>query len=516
MKTKRLFIFGLILTLVVPLLLFSQDKADLDMVAKIRHEGFKHSQVMPLVGYLSDVIGPRPTGSPAIQEAYDWTSQKFEEWGLENIHLEPYEFGIGWAPQYISVHMTKPYFASLIGISVEWGSSTDGKITGEPIYVKIDSKEDFDKYRGKLKGKIVLYKPPRETPAHFTPDAFRYDEEDLDEMKEYPVPGKLRFSGDYERGFLDELEEFFRSEQIGVLVGPSSIRGRDYGTVHASGIRSARFPDRLRPLPEIILAAEHYNRIHRIKEEYDKTVELEVEVRNKFYDEDLNAYNVVAEIPGTDKEDEVVMLGGHIDSWSPGTGAADNAAGCAVCMEAVRILKELEIKPRRTIRIVLWSAEEKGWVGSKNYVEQHFGDVETMTLKPEQAKVSAYFNYDNGSGRIRGIRLQQNIQLKPIFEEWMKPFHDLGMTHVVTRRSMGSDHGALDLIGIPSFQWIQDPLDYFTRIHHTNMDVYDHLFPNDLIQSSVIVASFVYHTAMREEILPRKPLPVPHKYPKRR
>jgi len=303
---------------------------------------------------------------------------------------------------------------------------------------------------------------------------------------------------------------------IGVLVGPSSLRGRDYGTVHASGIRSARFPDRLRPLPEIILAAEHYNRIHRIKEEYDKTVELEVEVRNKFYDEDLNAYNVVAEIPGTDKEDEVVMLGGHIDSWSPGTGAADNAAGCAVCMEAVRILKELEIKPRRTIRIVLWSAEEKGWVGSKNYVEQHFGDVETMTLKPEQAKVSAYFNYDNGSGRIRGIRLQQNIQLKPIFEEWMKPFHDLGMTHVVTRRSMGSDHGALDLIGIPSFQWIQDPLDYFTRIHHTNMDVYDHLFPNDLIQSSVIVASFVYHTAMREEILPRKPLPVPHKYPKRR
>lgn len=512
---KRLRIYGLILILLIPTLLISQENVDLDMVAKIRHEGFKHSQVMELVGYLSDVIGPRPTGSPAIREAYEWTSQKMKEWGLKNVHLEPYEFGIGWAPQYLSANMVEPYFSSLIAISVEWGSSTDGKITGKPVYGDIQSKEDFDEYRGKLEGKIVLYKPPKETPAYFTPDAKRYDKEGLDEMKEYPVPGKLEFSKGYEKGFLDELEEFFRSEEIGVLVRPS--RGcRNYGTVHADGIRSARFPDRPHPLPEIIMAPEHYNQIYRLMEEYDKDVKLEVEVRNQFYEKDLNAYNVIAEIPGTDKKDEVVMLGGHIDSWSPGTGAADNAAGCAVCMEAVRILKELGVKPRRTIRVVLWSGEEKGWVGSKNYVEKHFGDVETMEIKPEQKKISAYFNYDNGSGKIRGIRLQQNIQLKPIFEEWTKPFHDLGMTHVVTRRSMGSDHGALDLIGIPSFQWIQDPLDYGTRIHHTNMDVYDHLFPNDLIQSSVIVASFVYHTAMREEMLPRKPLPDPHKYPKRR
>ena len=236
---------------------------------------------------------------------------------------------------------------------------------------------------------------------------------------------------------------------------------------------------------------------------------MEVEVRTQFYDQDQRGYNVVAEIPGTDKKDEVVLLGGHIDSWSPGTGAADNGAGVAVSMEAVRILKALGVKPRRTIRVVLWSAEEKGWLGSRAYVEQHFGEVETMTLKPEHAKVSAYFNYDNGTGRIRGINLQQNLEVGPIFAAWMQPFADLGMTQVVTRSTGGSDHGALDYVGIPAFQWIQDPIDYSTRVHHSNMDVYDHLVPEDLIQSAVITASFVYHTAMRDEMLPRKPLPPP-------
>ena len=210
------------------------------------------------------------------------------------------------------------------------------------------------------------------------------------------------------------------------------------------------------------------------------------------------------------------MLGGHIDSWSPGTGAADNAAGVAVSMEAVRILKALGVRPRRTIRVVLWSAEEKGWLGSRAYVQQHFGDVETMTLKPEHARVSAYFNYDNGTGRIRGIYTQQNVQVAPIFEAWMRPFQDLGMTQLSPRSTMGSDHGALDLVGIPAFQWIQDPVDYSTRVHHTNLDVFDHLVAEDLIQSAVITASFVYHAAMRDEMLPRKPLPAPSKYPVRR
>ncbi len=516
MKKHLLQILALLLVACSSLLFAQDDRADLDSVAKIRNEGIKHSQVMDLVGYLSDVIGPRPTGSPEIGRAYEWTSSKLEEWGLENVHLEPYEFGVGWTPRYVSAHLLEPYGAPLIAISVEWGSSTKGVIKGRPVYVEIQSAKDFEKYRRKLDGKIVMYTPPRKTPTNFTPAALRLDDEALEEMDRYPIPDEQPWGNDYERGFVDEVEDFFREEGVGVLVRPSSEIRRDYGTVRAFGIRSARHKDHPRPLPEIILAAEHYNRLHRIIEVYNEPCEVEVEVRTEFFDKDLTAYNVVAEIPGTDKADEIVMLGGHIDSWSPGTGAADNAAGVAVNMEAVRILQKLGLKPRRTIRVVLWSAEEKGWLGSKAYTADHFGDVETMTLKPEQAKISAYFNYDNGGGRIRGIRTQGNIGIRPIFEAWVEPLRDLGMTRVVNRSSMGSDHGALDLLGIPSFQWIQDPLDYGTRIHHTNMDVYDHLIPEDLIQSAVVVAAFVYHTAMRDEMLPRKPLPDPRKYPVRR
>ncbi len=522
MTRKRFWATGFVLAIVTMSIAFvlafaqDQDRLDLVTVARIRNEGLKHSQVMKIVGYLSDVIGPRPTGSPEVTRAYHWTADKFREWGLQNVHLEPFDFGVGWAPRYVSAHLLQPHYAPLIAISVEWGDSTRGKVMGEPVYVEIQKKADFERYRGKLKGKIVLYVPPQATPTNFTPDARRYDKETLDERAKFPIQAEPETWRDYERSFEDDLEDFFRSEGIGVLVQPSSTRSRNYGTVHAAGIRSARLPERPRPLPEIILAAEHYNRIHRILVDYHERVEMEVEVRNEFYKDDPNGYNVVAEIPGTDKRDEVVMLGGHIDSWSPGTGAADNAAGCAVCMEAVRILQTLGLKPRRTVRVVLWGAEEKGWLGSKAYVVQHFGDVETMTLKPEQAKISAYYNYDNGSGRIRGIHLQENIQLKPIFEEWIKPFEDLGMTHVVTQATGGSDHGALDYIGIPSFQFIQDPLDYGTRIHHTNMDVYDHLMPEDLMQSAVIMAAFVYQTTMRDEMFPRKPLYDPFKYPIRR
>jgi hypothetical protein len=515
--TVRRLVFVLLLLVCSIPLVADTDSPDLAVVAKIRHEGIKQTQVMKLAGYLSDVIGPRPTGSPALDRANRWAADTMRGWGLEQVALEPYEnFGVGWAPHYVSVHLLAPSYAPLQAISVEWGSSTAGKLVGEPLYVTIASKADFDRYRGRLKGRIVLYQPPRATSPHFTADARRHDAQSLAALATYPIPDEAPASPDYARGFLDDLEEFFRAEQVGVLVQPSSGGRGDYGTIVASGIRSARSPDRPRPLPEIILAVEHYNRIVRILEEYREPARMEVEVRTAFYDKDLRGYNVVAEIPGTDKKDEIVMLGGHIDSWSPGTGAADNAAGVAVSMEAVRILKAIGVKPRRTIRVVLWSAEEKGWVGSKAYVAKHFAEVETMTLKPEHAKVSAYFNYDNGTGRIRGIHLQQNGQVAPIFEAWMRPFADLGMTQLSPRTTMGSDHGALDLVGIPAFQWIQDPIDYGTRIHHTNLDVFDHLVAEDLIQSAVITASFVYHTAMRDEMLPRKPLPPPSKYPVRR
>jgi len=493
------------------------EKVDLGVVNKIRFEGLQHSQVSQLAAYLSDVIGPRPTGSPEIDRANRWAAEKMKGWGLTNVALEPYDdFGVGWALRYVSAHLIKPHYAPLIAISVEWGSSTRGKIAGQPVYVDIKSKADFERYKGRLRGKIVLYQPPRPVPTPFTPDARRHDEESLRRLAETPITASTPPDPDYVRSFADDLEDFFRAEGVGVLVSSSGSRLREYGTVLASGVRQARDPKRARPLPEIILAAEHYNRVVRIIEEFKEPAEMEVEVRTETYDKDLRGYNVVGEIPGTDKKDEIVMLGGHIDSWSAGTGAADDAAGCAVSLEAVRILQALKVKPRRTVRVVLWSAEEKGWIGSKAYVEKHFGDVTTMTLKPEHAKVAGYFNYDNGSGRIRGIYAQSNAAVAPIFSAWLAPFADLGATQVVLRDTGGSDHGALDYIGLPAFQFIQDPLDYSTRVHHTNMDVFDHLIVEDLMQSAVIMASFVYHAAMREEMLPRKPLPDPMKYPVRR
>jgi len=493
------------------------ERVDLDIVNRIRFEGLSHSQVGKLAAYLSDVIGPRPTGSLEIARANRWAASKMKEWGMSNVELEPYDaFGVGWALRYVSAHLLKPHYAPLIAISVEWGSPTKGRITGNPVYVDIKSKSDFAGYQGRLKGKIVLYQPPKPVPTSFTPDARRHDDESLRRLAETPIAAVVPPDPDYTRSFADDLEDFFRAEGVGVLVSSSGSRLREYGTVLASGVRQARNPGRARPLPEIILAAEHYNRIVRIIEEFKEPAEMEVEVRSDFYDQDQRGYNVVGEIPGSDKKDEIVMLGGHIDSWSPGTGAADDAAGCAVSLEAVRILQALKVKPRRTVRVVLWSAEEKGWIGSKAYVEKHFGDVTTMVLKPEHAKIAGYFNYDNGSGRIRGIYAQSNAAVVPIFSAWLAPFADLGATQVVMRDTGGSDHGALDYIGLPAFQFIQDPLDYSTRIHHTNMDVFDHLVVEDLMQSSAIMASFVYHAAMREDMLPRKPLPDPMKYPARR
>jgi hypothetical protein len=495
----------------------AQDKPDLDMMNKIRYEGLHHSQVGKLAAFLSDVIGPRPTGSPEIDRANRWAAAKMKEWGLANVALEPYDdFGVGWALRYVSAHLIEPHYAPLIAISVEWGSSTRGMIGGQPLYVDIRSKDDFAKYKGKLGGRIVLYQPPTPVPTQFTPDAKRHDAASLAALAETPVRAATPPDPDYVRGFLDELEDFFRAEGVGVLVSSSGAARREYGTVTARGVRQARDPKRPRPLPEVILAAEHYNRVYRIIEEFKEPAKMEVEVRTEFFDKDQRGYNVVGEIPGADKADEIVMLGGHIDSWSPGTGAADDAAGCAVSLEAVRILRALGVKPRRTIRVVLWSAEEKGWVGSKAYVEKHFGDPTKMSLKPEHARLAGYFNLDNGSGRIRGIYAQTNVAVKPIFEEWLKPFNDLGANDVVMRDTGGSDHGALDYIGLPAFQFIQDPLDYGTRVHHTNMDVFDHLVVEDLMQAAVVMAAFLYNTAMREEMLPRKPLPDPMHYPVRR
>lgn len=535
MKRKRLLLLCLVTILLVCSFVGAQEDVNEALVSRIWQEEINHSQVMGIISYLSDVIGPRIPGSPEIQRAYEWTAEKFKEWGMSNVAVEPCgEFGPGWSNKFISVHLVSPSYQPIIAYPVPWTKGTEGKIKGQPIHVQIETKEDFAKYRGKLAGAIVLTKPPRETPPSFTPSAIRMSEEDLKKIVETPIPIKAEEKEESKEDLSwEELEDFYRSEGVGILVEPSDPRRSDYGTVRVDAYDGDGMNHKRRDQnPRIIMAAENYARIFRIMN-HNVQVEIEIEVINEFYEESPQIYNVVAEIPGTDKKDELVMLGAHIDSWAAGTGAADNASGCAVVMEAMRILKKLGVQPRRTIRAALWSAEEQGYYGSRGYVSRHFGDTDkkklenpdwdgseeswrnplegssTLVLKPDYDKFSVYFNYDNGSGKILGVYLQENFAVRPIFEEWIKPLRALGVTTLAQQSTDETDHVPFDWIGLPAFQFIQDEIDYSTRIHHTNQDIYDHCIPEDLIQSAIVMASFVYHAAMREEKLPRKPLPLP-------
>jgi len=515
---------------------FAQEKVDRAAVNRIWEEGVNRSKIMETLSYLTDVIGPRIPGSPAMRKAQEWARDKFAAWGLANAAIEPCgEFGLGWSNDYISVHMTEPSYASLLAYAKPWTLGTQGKVTGHPVLAVVRTKADIEKWTGKLKGAIVLCDPPRQVHPSFKPYARRHTDEDLDKITETPIPVKPGEESGRSKPAIkwEEIVEFYTTEGVALLVESSDGSRSDFGTVkvdaydgngknHLTAVQS----------PKIILQAEAYARICRILD-HKVQVTLEAEVRNTMYDQDKMGYNVVAEIPGWDKKGEVVMLGGHLDSWTGGTGAVDNAAGCAVAMEAVRILKALGVKPRRTIRAALWNGEEEGFYGSRGYVFTHFGDTDKDSLKsadwdayeknwrnpladskkilakPDYNKISGYFNYDNGSGRIRGIYIQENFQVRPIFEEWMKPLLDLGVTTIALQPTEGTDHLPFDWIGIPGFQFIQDPLDYFPLIHHTNQDIYDHCVPEDLVQSAVVMASFVYLTAMRDEMLPRKPLPIP-------
>jgi hypothetical protein len=522
--------FLLIFVLMLPV--SAQEHADLNAYSKIWQEAATGSQIMELASYLSDVIGPRITGTPALNKAYAWAAGKYREWGLDNVALEPWgEFGPGWSNIRLSVHMTAPYYQPLIAYPVPWTRSTSGKIFGQPVRVLIETPEDFRKYRGKLKGAIVLVTPPRSAPPMFTASAVRMDDEDLKGMARVSVPMKAADKADADRRpKWKELEDFFRQEQVGVVIQPSSPSRWDYGTVKVEAYdlegKNQRVVDQN---PRLIMAAEQYASLFRILD-HKAPLALEVEILNMFHEKDAQAYNVIAEIQGTEKRDELVMLGAHLDSWAAGTGAADNAAGCAVVMEAMRIIKAIGIKPRRTIRAALWSAEEQGIWGSRAYVAEHFGDTDRQTLrradpkdidekrrnplgdlekliiKPNYDKLSGYFNLDNGTGKILGVYLQENIAVRPIFEEWIRPLCDLGVTTLSLGGTYQTDHISFDAIGLPGFQFIQDKIDYMTHVHHTNQDLLDHCLPEDLIQAAVVMAYFVYHTAMREERLPRKAL----------
>lgn len=513
-----------------------REPVDRDAINRIWLEGTNHTRVMSYLSYLTDVLGPRIPGSPAYRKACDWAVKTLTEIGCVNAAVEPAgEFGPGWSSEYISAHMTAPSYLPILAFPKPWTGSTRGKIVGSPVMVLLETRADLEKHRGKLKGAIVFTKPARPTHPSFKPAASRYTEADLEELEATPIPIKPKEFGEPKGPgpTWEETQAFFQAEEVGVLVEPSSESRADYGTVKADAYDgNGKNVTTRGQSPRIIMAAEQYNRVCRIME-LGVPVTLEIEVRNAFYEQDVQGYNVVAEIPGTDKRGELVMLGGHLDSWAGGTGAVDDASGCAVVMETMRILKALGVKPKRTIRAALWTGEEEGFYGSRGYVARHFGDTDKGALaksdfeetektwrnplgdatkllaKPEYAKISGYFNYDNGSGRIRGIYIQENFQVRPIFEAWMEPLKDLGVTTIALQNTDGTDHLPFDGIGIPGFQFIQDPLDYFPNLHHTSQDVYDHCVPEDIIQSAVVMASFVYQAAMRDEMLPRKALPVP-------
>jgi len=530
MKRSSRLVCSLVVILFSVPALWSQEKVDLETISRIRYEGFRNSKVMEYASGLMDSIGERLTGSPNMKRANEWTRDQLTAMGLSNAHLEPWgPFGRGWANQYVNARMTSPDIVPLIVYAKAWTPGTNGVVTGKCIRVTIEKKEDFDKYKGKLAGMIAIVGPDAEVKPITEAPYKRLTDDELAKTSEYEIPGErppFRMSEMMRRRqFMKDLNQFYADEKVLAVIDHS--RGTaGGGTVFVQSGGSYK-PGETTTIPQLTLASEHWTRIARLLQQ-KKDVTLELNVTNTFYDDDLMQYDTIAEIPGTDKKDEVVMLGAHLDSWHAGTGATDNGAGTIVMMEAVRILKALDIKPRRTIRIGLWSGEEEGLLGSQGYVEQHFGsrprsddpamkdmptllrrDTGPVTVKPEQARVSAYFNVDNGTGKIRGIYLQENEAVAPIFEAWMRPFKDLGMTTLSMRNTGGTDHLSFDAAGIPGFQFIQDPIEYETRTHHSNMDVYDRLQPEDLKQISVIVASFVYDAAMRDQMLPRKPIEKP-------
>jgi hypothetical protein len=581
-------------------------------LARIRDEGLNRSKVMETIAHLTDVIGPRLTGSPQMKRANEWTRDQMVAWGLTNAALEPWgTFGRGWSLQSFSAQLTVPESMPLIAVPKAWSPSLDKPIEAEVVFLDAASDADLEKYKGRLKGAIVLMAQPRELKTRFEPAATRLTETNLLRLANAGEPG-ARNPLPYEiqgasprstppatnatpaparttptpaatptapprtnstprssRSGPLSRTAFVMEEGAALLVTPS-YAGEGGAVFAESASVPSQVPNGFRPqtnwtangngntngrpptnqlgrspwstnappfLPQIVLAAEHYNRLVRLARRGEK-IRARVELQARYHDEDLQGYNTIAEIPGSDLKDELVMLGGHLDSWHTGTGATDNAAGVAVCMEAVRILRALNLQPRRTIRVALWSGEEQGLLGSVAYVRRHFGHVTNLTAaqveagraqsphgrdqaasqrrtggdRPERRlvpgpahdKLSAYYNLDNGAGRIRGIYLQGLEAARPLFRQWLAPFADLGADTITLSNTGGTDHLPFVGVGLPGFQFIQDSLDYWTLTHHSNMDVYDRIIPEDLKQASVIMAAVIYQTAMLDEKLPRK------------
>ncbi|HVF57803.1 MAG TPA: M20/M25/M40 family metallo-hydrolase [Pyrinomonadaceae bacterium] len=562
----------------------SQPAPSPSVVDRIRDEGMNRSQLMPTLSYLTDVIGPRLTGSPALKRANNWTRDKLSEWGLQNAHLEPWgPFGRGWTLKRFSAEVTGPQSFPLLAYPRAWSPGLDAPLDAEVIYVDANNEEELQKYKGTLGGKIVLSGAVRELKPRFDPVATRLTDKQLLDLADAPDPATVprrapRTPSPEEIArakFNDRKTQFYYEEGAALLVGssPAGDGGmlqfvqsasvpQPFDTPFAKRVGSwdAKAP---KLIPQIALSNDHYNRLMRMIHQGEK-IRMAVRLEVEFHDDDLMSYNTIAEIPGGDLKDEVVMLGAHLDSWHTATGATDNGAGVAIMMEAVRILKTLNLQPRRTVRIALWSGEEQGLLGSTFYVRDHFGPVPAPTtaaaagttapdaaaaavaqktgttpkkraareaaantrvavppvgssassqtagqqsarFKPEYDKFNVYFNADSGTGRIRGIFLQGNESLRPIFRGWLQPFRDLGASTITLSNSGGSDFLAFDAIGLPGLDFLQDDVEYETRTWHSNQDNYDRVIPEDVKQAAVIVATFVYNAAMSDQKLPRKP-----------
>ncbi len=517
------------------------ENLDYTMYQRIREEGLSHSHVMEYASALMDGIGPRLTGSPNLKRANEWTRDQLTAMGCSNAHLEDWgEFGMGWRQLNAWVRMSAPDTAVFIAQALPWSPSSHGALSGRAVWVDAKDEKDLEQYKGKLTGKIVFFGPMRDVKPVDKPLFERRDDANLKETAEYPVHVGQR--QDFFQEFIKRLEfrekagAFFAAEHAAGIVVPSRDgrnNGGSGGTIFDDGGSGMGWftykRDHAEALPIVVMAIESYGRVYRLlKANVPVTVEMDVET--EFTGDHEHGFDTIAEIPGTDPKlkDELVMVGGHLDSWASATGATDNGAGTVVAMEVMRILNALHVQPRRTIRVGLWTGEEQGEFGSYGYVKQHFGHVPLSTapdqlvlpdflrkaagpveLKPDQQKISGYFNVDNGSGKIRGIYLQENAAVGPIFRQWIQPLADLGVSTITMRNTGGTDHEAFDSVGIPGFQFIQDMLDYGSRTHHSNMDTYERLQPDDLAQAATVEAIFVYNTAMRDQMLPRKPLPHP-------
>ena len=528
----------------------AQENPDLSVINRIKSEEFQNSKVMEHLEYLTDVYGPRLTGSPEFKEAADWALKRLESYGLVNGHLEKWgPFGRSWTPRQYALEMLQPRYALLDAAPLAWSRNTNGPVAGDVIlaplpartFDPVQAEKDLDayiaKYKGKLRGKIVLISNEIRTgvSSENRPLLRRYTDAELASIAAAPEPvlrhefapnepikfpedpmERLEYMASLPQSVRDELRErgqrvlnrrsqFFNDEGVVALL-------QDDGRAHdalifaeQAGSRKAGDPE---APPTFVVTKEQYDRLlHLVR--LKQPVRLQANLRAEQSREDVDSYNIIAEIPGATRPDEVVMVGAHFDSWHTGTGATDNGAGSAVMMEVVRILKALNLKMDRTVRIGLWGGEEEGLLGSEAYVKEHFGDPKTMRLTSAHAKLSGYYNLDNGSGKIRGVYLQGNDAMRPLFERWLAPFRDLGVTTITIRNTGGTDHLSFDAVGLPGFQFIQDPLDYFTVTHHSDMDTYDHAVAGDLMQASAVIASLVYDTANMREMLPRKALPKP-------